>query len=116
MGGINAARHAVRNHALNASQMQSRLDRALLHYHTLLTRNNTLQADIQELRCTLPFGRSYFFAYTLSCWHTPWLQLQATLLHILCQCCSYTAQSQSDLALLALNCLLLLPVARIPCW
>ncbi|KAA6426509.1 MAG: hypothetical protein FRX49_03619 [Trebouxia sp. A1-2] len=50
MGGINAARHAVRNHALNASQMQSRLDRALLHYHTLLTRNKALQADIQELR------------------------------------------------------------------
>ena len=50
MGGINAARLAVRNHALNASQMQSRLDRALLHYHTLLTRNKALQADIQELR------------------------------------------------------------------
>ncbi|DBB02415.1 TPA: Outer dynein arm protein 1 [Trebouxia sp. C0006] len=50
MGGINAARHAVRNHALNASQMQSRLDRALLHYHTLLTRNKALQADIRELR------------------------------------------------------------------
>jgi len=67
MGGINAARHAVRNHALNASQMQSRLDRALLHYHTLLTRNKALQADIQELRCTLPFvhrERSNFFAYT----------------------------------------------------
>ena len=67
MGGINAARHAVRNHALNASQMQSRLDRALLHYHTLLTRNKALQADIQELRCTLPFvqcERSDFLAYT----------------------------------------------------
>ena len=50
MGGINAARLPVRNHALNASQMQSRLDRALLHYHTLLTRNKALQADIQELR------------------------------------------------------------------
>ncbi len=67
MGGINAARHAVRNHALNASQMQSRLDRALLHYHSLLTRNKALQTDIQELRCTLPFvhcPRSNFFAYT----------------------------------------------------
>jgi hypothetical protein len=104
MGGINAARHAVRNHALNASQMQSRLDRALLHYHTLLTRNKALQADIQELRCILPFvhcGRSNFFAYTFLCGHTPWLQLQATLLHILYQ--SYNAQSQTDLALLALD-------------
>ncbi|KAL3130935.1 Outer dynein arm protein 1 [Trebouxia sp. C0009 RCD-2024] len=50
MGGINAAKQAVRNHALNASQMQSRLDRALLHYHSFLTRNKTLQSEIQELR------------------------------------------------------------------
>lgn len=50
MGGINAARHAVRNHALAASQLQSRLDRAVLKYHTLLTRNKALQVDIQELR------------------------------------------------------------------
>ena len=50
MGGINAAKQAVRNHALNASQMQSRLDRALLHYHNFLTRNKTLQSEIQELR------------------------------------------------------------------
>ena len=75
MGGINAARHAVRNHALNASQMQSRLDRALLHYHTLLTRNKALQADIRELRCDLPFvhcPRSNFFAYTFLRGHPPW--------------------------------------------
>ncbi len=106
MGGINAARHAVRNHALNASQMQSRLDRALLHYHTLLTRNKALQADIQELRCTLPFVHcecSNFFAYTFLHGHTPWSQLQTTLLHILHQCCSYRVQSQPDLALLALD-------------
>ena len=50
MGGINAARQAVRNHALTASQLQSRLDRAVLKYHTLLMRNKALQADIQELR------------------------------------------------------------------
>ena len=59
MGGINAARHAVRSHALNASQMQSRLDRALLHYHTLLIRNKALQADIQELRCAASPGALY---------------------------------------------------------
>ena len=50
MGGINAAKRAVRNHALVASQMQSRLDRALLHYHKFLTRNKVLQSEIQELR------------------------------------------------------------------
>lgn len=50
MGGINAARQAVRSHALSASQLQSRLDRAVLKYHTLLMRNKALQADIQELR------------------------------------------------------------------
>lgn len=50
MGGINAARQAVRNHALSASQLQSRLDRVVLKYHNLLTRNKALQADIQELR------------------------------------------------------------------
>ena len=53
MGGINAAKQAVRNHALNASQMQSRLDRALLHYHNFLTRNKALQSEIQELRSAL---------------------------------------------------------------
>lgn len=50
MGGINAARQAVRSQALSASQLQSRLDRAVLKYHTLLMRNKALQADIQELR------------------------------------------------------------------
>ena len=50
MGGIHAPKQAVRMHALNASQMQSRLDRALLHYHNLLTRSKALQAEIQELR------------------------------------------------------------------
>ena len=56
MGGINAAKQAVRNHALNASQMQSRLDRALLHYHTFLTRNKALQSEIQELRYLSEFS------------------------------------------------------------
>ena len=50
MGGINAAKQAVRNHALSASQMQSRLDRALLHYHTFVARNKALQSEITELR------------------------------------------------------------------